>query len=232
MKKILTTLFSLIIAGAMTAQQPQTNAAPDHLDDLNKNELLGANPLGPQAEFIKQYQRKEGTRLLNEKVSTAGGKTQKLFKEEEGVMVEMARKGEVIVVTIPAALLFMPNQTELRPDAGRLLKPFLRYLTNPDMYWVILDMHADNTGSEAYTDQLTLDRVNSVFTWFLDNRADTRYLFPTASGASDPLPGHNNESMADRAANRRLEIYLVPGKKMLEQAKKGKIDILRVPQSY
>lgn len=29
--------------------------------------------------------------------------------------------------------------------------------------------------------------------------------------------------MTNRAKNRRLEVYLVPGKKMLEQAKKGRI---------
>lgn len=224
MKKILTAVFSIIITGSMLAQQPATNAAPDNLDDLNKNELLGANPLGAQSEFIKKFQHMQGTRLLNQKIMSAGGRTQMMFKDVEGVMVERTRNGEVLVVTIPASHLFMPNQTVLRPDAGRLLTPFLRYLTKPDMYWVILDMHADNTGSEAYTDQLTLDRVNSVFNWFMDKDADTRFLFPTASGASDPLPGHDNESMSDRAANRRLEIYLVPGKRMLEQAKKGKIE--------
>lgn len=224
MKKILTAVFSLIIAGSMAGQQPATNAAPGNLDDLNKNELMGANPLGDKAEFIKKFQRQQGTRLLNQKVMSAGGRTQIMFKDVEGVMVELTRNGEVLVITIPASHLFMPNRTTLRPDAGRLLVPFLHYLSNPDMYWVILDMHSDNTGSEAYTDRLTLDRVNSVFNWFMEKNADTRFLFPTASGASDPLPGHDNESMADRAANRRLEIYLVPGRKMLEQAKKGRIE--------
>ncbi len=224
MKKILTAVFSLIISGSMAGAQPATNAAPDNLDDLNKNELLGANPLGEQSDLIKKFQHIQGTHLLNQKVMSAGGRTQMMFKDVEGVLVERTRHGEVLVITIPASHLFMPNKTELRADAGRLLIPFLRYLTNPDMYWVILDMHADNTGSEAYTDRLTLDRVNSVFNWFMEQGADTRFLFPTASGASDPLPGHDNESMADRAANRRLEIYLVPGRKMLEQAKKGKIE--------
>ena len=32
-----------------------------------------------------------------------------------------------------------------------------------------------------------------------------------------------NNSMSNRERNRRLEVYLVPGKKMLEQAKKGRI---------
>ncbi len=40
---------------------------------------------------------------------------------------------------------------------------------------------------------------------------------------SDDMPLKPNNSVENRADNRRLEIYLVPGKKMLEQAKKGRI---------
>jgi outer membrane protein OmpA-like peptidoglycan-associated protein len=84
-------------------------------------------------------------------------------------------------------------------------------------------MHTDNTGSEVYTDRLSLQRVNAVFDWFDDQGCDTRFLFPTASGAAEPLPGNNNESLQQRRQNRRLEILLVPGEKMIEEAKKGRI---------
>ena len=39
----------------------------------------------------------------------------------------------------------------------------------------------------------------------------------------DEMPLVPNNSMSNREKNRRLEVYLVPGKKMLEMAKKGRI---------
>lgn len=89
------------------------------------------------------------------------------------------------------------------------------------MYRVMLVMHTDNTGNEAYREQLTVDRVNTVFDWFVNSGSDTRYLFSYAIGDSMPLRA--NDSMDNRDKNRRLEIYLVPGQKMVDQAKKGRI---------
>lgn len=194
------------------ATTPVTNEAPDNLDALDKYGLLSANPLGKTSDLIKKFMLKEGMTLLN---GTLG--------KSNAINVEKMRNGEVLVVTICASSLFMPNDTTLRPDASKLLAPFKRYLKNPDMFWVILDMHTDNTGSEEYTDNLSLQRVNSVFDWFVDEDCDTRYLFPTASGANEPLPGENNESIDSRNKNRRLEILLVPGKKMVQEAAKGRI---------
>lgn len=37
------------------------------------------------------------------------------------------------------------------------------------------------------------------------------------------MPLVENNSLTNRERNRRLEVYLVPGTKMLEQAKKGRI---------
>lgn len=183
-----------------------------NLDELDKYGLLLANPLGKQADLIKKFQVKEGVAILNGPLA-----------RYSDIKVEKMRDGEVLLITIPASRLFMPNDTVLRRDAGKYLSPFKRYLKMPDMYWMVLDMHTDNTGSEQYTDELSLQRVSAIFDWFEDEDCDTRYLFPTASGASEPLPGNDNETLAKRAENRRLEILLVPGKRMVEEAKKGKI---------
>lgn len=218
MKKIWALVCSMIIGCGMAVYSAEPSAAG--LDELDKSGLLLANPLGTgkEAELIRKFQQKEGTTLLS-------GEIKKLNERYRGqqITVEKLRNGEVLVVTIPASLLFMPNDTILRPTASRVLASFRRYLKNPDMYWMILDMHSDNTGNTAYTDNLTLQRVMSVFDWFEDQGCDTKFLFPTASGAWDPLPGVDNLSMINRAKNRRLEIYLVPGRKMLEAAKKGHI---------
>ena len=139
--------------------------------------------------------------------------------------VEIMRDDEVIVVTIPASQLFEPNDTVLTQVGETLLKPFLRMIKNPGFYKLLLVMHSDNTGSSAYTLNLTRQRVNAVFDWF-DENGSVDYVVPYALGDTDPIV--DNNSVENRKRNRRLEIYLVPEKTMIQQAKKGNINISHI----
>jgi outer membrane protein OmpA-like peptidoglycan-associated protein len=139
--------------------------------------------------------------------------------------VEIMRDNEVIVVTIPASLLFEPNDTVLTSLGESQLKPFLRMIKNPGFYKMLLVMHSDNTGSSEYTLNLSRQRVNTIFDWF-DENASVDYVVPYALGETDPIV--DNNSVENRKRNRRLEIYLVPEKTMLQQAKKGVINISHI----
>jgi len=136
--------------------------------------------------------------------------------------VEIMRDDEVIVITIPASQLFAPNDTALTQLGQTLLKPLMRLLKNPGFYKMLLVMHSDNTGSTAYTLNLTRQRVNAVYDW-IDANASVEYVVPYALGETDPIV--DNNSVDNRKRNRRLEIYLVPEETMLQQAKKGKVNI-------
>ena len=136
--------------------------------------------------------------------------------------VEVMREGEVIVVTLPASLLFEPNDTVLTTLGESQLKPFLRMIKNPGFYKLLLVMHSDNTGSSEYTLNLTRQRVNVIFDWF-DENGSVDYVVPYALGETDLIV--DNNSVENRKRNRRLEIYLVPEKTMIQQAKKGVINI-------
>ena len=136
--------------------------------------------------------------------------------------VEIMRDDEVIVVTIPASQLFDANDTVLNQIGEAQLKPFLRMMKNPGFYKMLLVMHSDNTGSEVYTLNLTRQRVNAIFDWF-DENGSVDYVVPYALGETDPIV--DNNSVENRKRNRRLEIYLIPEKTMLQQAKKGNINM-------
>lgn len=182
------------------------------LDEIEFLEMLNSVPLdNKSAALIRKFQEKEGRNRLHARE----------YNEKNGCTVETFRNKEVLLITIPAEKLFAPNATELRPSASALLSPLKRYLKEPDMYRVLMVMHTDNTGSEAYRDMLTEKRSQAVADWFEEQGSDTEFLFPYAYG--DDMPLVMNNSMVNRAKNRRLEVYLVPGKKMLEQAKKGRI---------
>lgn len=205
-------LFALCIAIGICNMSAQT---PEELEDMTFAQMLGSVDLSKEpkaADLIRKFQNLEAKqKLLNGPLSPKGE-----------CSVEAYRNKEVLLVTIPAHVLFAPNSTELSQSASKYLKPLMRYMKDPDMFRVLLVMHTDNTGSEMYRDELTADRVDAVLGWFDDQGADTSYTFSYAFG--DEMPILPNTSMGNRDRNRRLEVYLMPGNKMLEEAKKGKID--------
>lgn len=205
-------LTSLILFAAVPNILAESQKAPrrvPELDDMEFKEMVMSVDLGKYADVIKKKQLEEGTNLL------------KFFEKKEGCNVETFRNKEIILVTIPAKLLFAPNETVLDHKAGEYLEHFKKYLKEPDKYRVLLTMHTDNTGSEEYREILTEERVEAVFDWFDEaNGVDTSYLFTYFFGDDQPL--YPNDSRENREKNRRLEIYIMPGLKMIEQAKKFK----------
>lgn len=188
----------------------------DSLEDLTFAQMLKSVDLSKEskaADLIRRFQDAEAKqKLLNGPLSPKKGEC----------TVEAFRNKEVTVITIPAHLLFDPNSTSLKKGADIYLNPIRRYMKNPDMFRVLMVMHTDNTGSEQYRDEITADRVDAVMDWFDNHGSDTSFTFPYAFG--DEMPLVPNTSFVNRDRNRRLEIYLMPGTKMLEEAKKGKID--------
>ena len=194
----------------LTLLCPQTLNAKDYLDDiydmsLDENLATPVIKNSKQADKIQDFQYDMAI----------------AFKRTN-YEVEIMRNDEVIVITIPASQLFEPNDTVLSPLGETQLKPFLRMIKNPGFYKMILVMHSDNTGSSEYTLNLTRQRVNAIFDWF-DENGSVDYVVPYALGENDPVV--DNNSVENRKRNRRLEIYLVPEKTMIQQAKKGVINI-------
>ena len=204
-------IFIVLVLLSPLAVKSQVNLEDQTFTQMLKSVDLSGEPKA--AELIRKFQDLEARqKLMNGPLSPKNG----------GCTIEAFRKKEVILITIPAELLFAPNDVELKPAASRLLSPVKRYMKDPDMFRVLLVMHTDNTGSEEYRENITAERVDAVTSWFEDNGADTSYVFSYAFGDDAPLV--SNTSMENRAKNRRLEVYLMPGNKMLEEAKKGKID--------
>ena len=200
----------------MTGASCLQMSAQENLEDLTFAQMLKSVDLSKEqkaAELIRKFQDLEARqKLMNGPLSPKQGKCN----------IESFRKKEVILITIPASELFAPNSTELSSGASKYLNPIKRYLRDPDMFRVLLVMHTDNTGSTQYRDNITADRVDAVAAWFDEQGADTSFMFSYAYGDESPLVP--NTSIENRGKNRRLEVYLMPGEKMLEEAKKGKID--------
>ena len=205
MKKI-TSILRLLLLVTTLACYLQGNAKKIDIYELSLDQNLATPEIKNKLkDAVQDFQYKQAVELI-----------------KQNYEVELTRDNEVIIVTIPAERLFASNDTVLAATGPAALKPMLRYLKNPGFYKLLLVMHSDDTGSKAYTVRLTRSRVNAVYDWFHAN-GDVDYIVPYALGSNDPL--NANDSMEKRRKNRRLEIYIVPNDVMLEQAKRGAINI-------
>ena len=178
--------------------------------ELSIDENISTPELGKQANRIIEFQESQ-LKELN-----------KLDKTKFPYETKLIRNGEVIMITIPARSLFHQNETNLAEKGKDVLKLILKFLNTKRHYKIVLAMHSDNTGNDIYTMDLTTKRVNSIFDWLGEkDKTKTDYVIPYALGSNDPIV--DNNSIINRDRNRRLVIYLIPEKTMINQAKRGKI---------
>lgn len=137
---------------------------------------------------------------------------------ESGNNYNVTLENDVIKIIIPADLLFEPNSTSLSNDAEELLQYYANRLRVPGLYNMVLAMYHDNTGSPRYCQELTDKRIQSIYDWFVIN-SNAKYVSYFSFGDNEPIL--DNNSINNRRLNRRLEIYLVPGPTMIDQAKRN-----------
>ncbi len=140
--------------------------------------------------------------------------------------VDLMRDGEVMVVTIPTDNIFLPNDTLLNDAAERIMKPLFALMKDPMKYKIVAAVHTDDTGNTLYHERLSTARLYSVYDFFLDMIDDgvvspDIVFIPYAMGADDPV--EENDTRRHRAANRRLELFFIPGPSLIEQAHKEQL---------
>ena len=179
--------------------------------ELSIDENITTPLLGKQSSKIREFQT-EQKNFLNE-----------LKLKGYPYTIELLRNNEVISITIEARHLFKANDTILADSGKEKLKPILKFLNKKDYYKMVLAMHSDNTGNNTYCINLTTKRVNSVYDWIHEEIKSDISVVPYALGSTDPII--NNNSIANRQKNRRLVIYLIPSQGMINNAKKGNVQL-------
>ena len=196
---------------SLTAGAQQTDPYPDYLEETFMDMDFEPNILTPNVpdevkKSVAAYQTKVAQRLMTDNI------------------VDIMRDDDVILVTIPTDDLFLPNDTLLSTYASRSLDKLLPMMRDPYMYKVMIAMHTDDTGSEYYREQLSLARLNSIYDWMLDKIDEGRIpeeivIIPFSLGSNEPLK--SNDTRKNRRENRRLEVYFIPGPRMIEEARRG-----------
>lgn len=131
-----------------------------------------------------------------------------------GFGVETIHDGTILIVSIPANKIF--NTNEIILSQSQELSKLRDNITNPKYYKILLAMHCDDTGNSNYKDNITTDRVISIYDWFSEN-AKNFEVIPYAMADTEPIAPNN--SMLNRSKNRRLEIYIIPNELMMQHIK-------------
>ena len=128
----------------------------------------------------------------------------------QGLRAATLRQSEIVLVSLPCDTLFAANSTTPKPEALRRLRPLREIVGQSERYKVVVAVHSDDTGDDAYSDALTEARANAIddLLWQLADRDDDTNVVIYGIGKDEPL--HDNDSQAHRRANRRVEIYIVP----------------------
>jgi outer membrane protein OmpA-like peptidoglycan-associated protein len=146
-------------------------------------------------------------------------KQKKELQQIKDAQVESINNGQAIKVTFDSGILFATGKSDLTAASTNALTQFATSAkSNPNTNIQIYG-HTDNTGSDAVNGPLSQQRANSVQA-FLTNRgvASTRM---TAQGMGSTQPVADNSTAAGKAANRRVELFIVPNAKMLQDAQNG-----------
>ena len=144
---------------------------------------------------------------------------EEIRKDLDGAKVE--RIGEGIVVTFDSGLLFDFDSDALRSTTKTNLATLTETLKKYDKTDVIVFGHTDNTGASAYNLELSERRADAVSNYLASNSIATQRLEPEGLGETDPIA--ENDSDIGRQLNRRVEITIIADKKLIRDAKKGRI---------
>lgn len=189
--------------------------------------LLLSSPLSAAANDDDPYsiniEQNLATPAINAKHSAVVANAMGLLTRtlrQAGFETQGVRKGEVTMVTIPCRDLFGPNSIEIKPKGKQLLSKLVPYIKRSDKYKVVMAVHADDTGDAIYAERITSDRANAIDEYFASALGGESPVIPYGLGNDEPVAP--NTGVANREKNRRVEIYFVPTKDFIDNARKKK----------
>lgn len=140
------------------------------------------------------------------------------LEEIEGAQVEKINEGQAIKVTFESGILFATNSSTLNTASRESLDKFATSLQNNPDTDVKIYGHTDSTGSDAINNPLSERRAESVYNFLISRGVAGNRIVSAGFGSTDPIA--DNATVAGRAQNRRVEVFILPNAKMIEDAER------------
>jgi len=144
-------------------------------------------------------------------VGTYMDKQEKELREETaGTGVVIEREGNELLLTMPAGITFPINRYDIQPQFQSTLDQVAQTLASYPSTFIDVYGHTDPSGGDAINLPLSRNRAQSVANYLAARGVSPARIATQGFGSSQPLAGNDNSTESERAANRRVEIRIVP----------------------
>ena len=125
-----------------------------------------------------------------------------------GTDVTVTRQGDDLILNMPSGITFAYNSYTVQPQFTTTLNQVAGVLGQYNQTYVDVYGHTDSTGSDAYNQTLSEQRARSVADYLSGHGVQSARVGIRGYGESQPIA--SNDTDEGRAANRRVEIKIVP----------------------
>jgi outer membrane protein OmpA-like peptidoglycan-associated protein len=132
----------------------------------------------------------------------------KLRQRLEGTGVSITRVGDNITLNMPSSITFALNSSDLNAQFFSALEGVGVVLKEYNKTVIEIAGHTDSSGSDSYNQQLSQRRAQAVATYLASQGVKNERLMTVGAGESYPIASNDTEQ--GRAANRRVELTIVP----------------------
>lgn len=136
--------------------------------------------------------------------------------EQQKRAMQQAAQGTGVQVTqtadnrlkldIPTDISFDTNRSDIKPNFRPILEKFASTLAENPYATVTIIGHTDNTGSDAINDPLSFNRAANTRNYLAARGVASNRFTVEGRGSHEPLVPNDND--ANRAKNRRVEIFV------------------------
>jgi outer membrane protein OmpA-like peptidoglycan-associated protein len=132
----------------------------------------------------------------------------KLRQQTAGTGVEVIRDGDELTLRMPSGITFATNEAAVQPQFQPTLNDVASVLAEYPKTYIDVMGHTDADGSEVYNQALSERRAAAVANYLSARGVQSARLATKGFGEMKPIA--SNETVEGKAANRRVEIKLVP----------------------
>ena len=132
----------------------------------------------------------------------------KLREQLQGTGVQVVREGDNIRLVMPGNITFESDSYNLRSNFYPVLNSVGVVLAKYSDTTIRVTGHTDSTGQRSYNQSLSERRANSVAGYLATREVASTRMY--VQGAGFDLPIADNTTAQGRAANRRVELYILP----------------------
>lgn len=133
---------------------------------------------------------------------------ERLAQSQVQVSRDQSQGQEAILLTMPSGVTFQTDSATIQPGFRPTLDEVAATLNEYPDSRIAITGHTDSTGSADYNQTLSQQRADAVANYLISRGVAPSRI--TAYGAGETQPVATNETDSGRAANRRVEIRVVP----------------------